>query len=427
MIITFIQIKYIVFCEANRGLNYVLRSLALKNEVKRNKDTRYRINKRLHKTKPEIFLKKFRNIILSWFVVETTVKLFAALFLTSLIIIGINTLGKNLLTDTKLPKKELPGFLQSPLFERVEAISILFALGFFIANIDTQGKRSNYEAWQVINSAQGQGGNGGRIKALEDLNKDEESLAGLIANNADLTEIQLQWADLARARLENTILNDSDFSNADLTKANLKDAELNNAKLIQAYLGGAELSGAELIKADLSEAELVCVKLIGANLREAKFCCADLSDTDLSGAKLVNANFSDAILCRAKLSIGETIINNTDFKNADLSGTDLSEFTLNGLNFSGAKFIGAVLKEVKLIRANLSGANLSGADLSKANLSDANFSGADLNNTKFVGAKNLLPQQVQKANNWDKAKYDESLAICLGLLQQEDDENSQST
>jgi len=397
----------------------------LQNQVKRNRDTRYKnIKKRLHKTKPEIIYRKLKNVILSWFVFETAFKLVFAFVLTSLSIIGINKLDPNPRTDKKLPDNL--GFLESPLFERVEAISILFALGFFIANIDTQQKRSNYEAWQVINSAQGKGGNGGRIRALEDLNKDEESLAGLIANNADLTGVQLEWADLARARLENTILNYSNLSNANLIKANLKDAELNNAKLIETELDGADLSGAQLIKANLSKAKLVWVKLIGANLREAKFCGADLSDTDLSGAKLVNADFSDAILCRAKLSIGETIINNTDFRNADLSGTELSEFTLNGLNFSDAKFIGAVLKEVKLIRANLSGANLSGADLTKANLSDANLSDADLNKTKFKGAKNLLPQQVQKAKNWENANYDDSLSISLGLLP-EDEENSESS
>ncbi|MEG4506812.1 pentapeptide repeat-containing protein [Microcoleus sp. F6_B4] len=50
--------------------------------------------------------------------------------------------------------------------------------------------------------------------------------------------------------------------------------------------------------------------------------------------------------------------------------------------------------------ANLSGANLSDADLSLANLS---------------GAKNLTPEQVKSAKNWQKARYDEDFHKKLGL------------
>ena len=40
-------------------------------------------------------------------------------------------------------------------------------------------KAANYQAWQVVNSAQGKGGSGGRIDALEDLNRNGISLAGV--------------------------------------------------------------------------------------------------------------------------------------------------------------------------------------------------------------------------------------------------------
>jgi hypothetical protein len=42
--------------------------------------------------------------------------------------------------------------------------------------------------------------------------------------------------------------------------------------------------------------------------------------------------------------------------------------------------------------------------------SDANLSDADL---RF--AKNLTPEQVKEANNWEKAKYHEEFRKLLGL------------
>lgn len=45
------------------------------------------------------------------------------------------------------------------------------------------------------------------------------------------------------------------------------------------------------------------------------------------------------------------------------------------------------------------------ANLSKANLSEANFQ----------GVYGLQPDQVKRAKNWEKAKYDEEFRKKLGL------------
>ena len=42
-----------------------------------------------------------------------------------------------------------------------------------------QRKEKHYRAWQIINSAQGKGGSGGRIQALEELNREGVSLDGV--------------------------------------------------------------------------------------------------------------------------------------------------------------------------------------------------------------------------------------------------------
>jgi hypothetical protein len=115
---------------------------------------------------------------------------------------------------------------------------------------------SNYQAWQVINSAQGKGGSGGRIEALSDLLRNGVSLAGITLDDAWLEDVQLpsatlvrgslQRANLARANLSGANLEGADLTDADLVAANLAGAYLKNAILTRARLSAATLDGADL-------------------------------------------------------------------------------------------------------------------------------------------------------------------------------------
>ncbi len=167
---------------------------------------------------------------------------------------------------------------------------------------------------------------------------------------------------------------------------NLMHINISGAKLSRANLSGANLSGANLSGANLSEASL-----FGANLFEANLSGADLSGANLSEAELPAAKLSEAELPAANLS------------KANLSGAKLSEAELPEANLSGANFF----------ETDLSGADLSGADLSGANLSEANLSG-----TNLKGAKNLTPEQVKSAINYQDAEYDEDFRAQLGLPSQ---------
>ncbi len=108
-----------------------------------------------------------------------------------------------------------------PLFDNIEALSIIAGLIAFASDVPNQQKKSQYEAWQVINSAQGQKGSGGRIQALQDLVQDGVSLTGIIAEDAYLKGIKLKGAELIEANLKNSKLENSDFKSADLSGANL--------------------------------------------------------------------------------------------------------------------------------------------------------------------------------------------------------------
>ncbi len=120
--------------------------------------------------------------------------------------------------------------------------------------------QAHLSAWQIIDAAQGQGGSGGRIEALESLNNDQVSLSGVTATGANLLGIRLPHADLSYAHLHQDVLSYADLSGAALYGADLSEADLS----------GADLSGANLISADLSGANLRGVNLHGANLLEAR-------------------------------------------------------------------------------------------------------------------------------------------------------------
>lgn len=117
---------------------------------------------------------------------------------------------------------------------------------------------SNYQAWQVINSAQGKGGSGGRIEALADLLRNGVSLAGIRLDDAWLEDVQLPKAILFHGSLRN----------ANLGRANLAGAQLEGADLTSAEFVAADLRGANLRGAILTDARLSAANLDGADLRD---------------------------------------------------------------------------------------------------------------------------------------------------------------
>jgi hypothetical protein len=117
-------------------------------------------------------------------------------------------------------------------------------------------KDANYQAWQVINSAQGKGGSGGRIEALADLVHNDVSLAGVNLDGAWLESIDLRNASLTMASLEKCNLQSACFDGARLDGANLRHATLTAASFAGASLRGVDLTGARLSAANLAGADL---------------------------------------------------------------------------------------------------------------------------------------------------------------------------
>jgi hypothetical protein len=137
------------------------------------------------------------------------------------------------------------------LLEYCGSFSILVAVIFYFVDAPQRTKVKHYQAWQVINSAQGKGGSGGRIEALQELNEDHVSLLGVDLSDAFLQGVKLSKADLERANLAS-----ADMRSADLSKTKLQSASLRWTNLINATLAGADVADAHLEDADLTDADL---------------------------------------------------------------------------------------------------------------------------------------------------------------------------
>jgi hypothetical protein len=119
---------------------------------------------------------------------------------------------------------------------------------------------TNYQAWQVINSAQGKGGSGGRVDALADLVRNDVSLAGINLDGAWLESIDLRLATLPMASFEKTNLQGARFDGARLDGACFRGANLSAASFTNASLRGADLTGARLSAVNLAGADLFDVR-----------------------------------------------------------------------------------------------------------------------------------------------------------------------
>ena len=193
--------------------------------------------------------------------------------------------------------------------DTLEPLSIFIAVLIFIKEQPERKRQFQYQAWSIIDGANGLENSQARIIALEDLCDDGISLEEINLNGA--------------------ILNGIEMNGVNISKANLCNAQLVNAELFYANLNNVNLSGAD------------CT---GITLYRSNISFANLSKANCS-----SANFSKANMMFA------------DFSHGNFSGANFSQANLKGVNFDGAYLSGA----------NLKGADIILDDLKKALLTDA--------------------------------------------------------
>ena len=184
---------------------------------------------------------------------------------------------------------------------------------------------------------------------------------------------------LVGVNLQDAYLRHKDFGKfLNLSNANLQRADLHKAQLQKVDLRWAKLQGANLRKAELK----------GADLREAELQWADLGYAQLQGASLSWASLQGAYLGGAGLQ-------GAGLRWAMLQGTDLSKAQLQGANLGYAQLQGADLSMAELQGANLGYAQLQGANLGGANLQGA-YVGEPFDSLNFV---KRIKQQTNKATD----------------------------
>jgi hypothetical protein len=177
--------------------------------------------------------------------------------------------------------------------EYLGRLSVLLGVIFYFSESGARIKQRHYQAWQVINTAQGKGGSGGRIEALQELNADKVPLVGVNAAGAFLQGVRLERANLLRADLSAADLRGSSFRLADLTYADLHDANFRGSDLEHTVLTNADLANADLVGSNLAAAKLDAANLTSADLRFANL--KDIQWRQISAIKDANiAGVKDA-------------------------------------------------------------------------------------------------------------------------------------
>ena len=311
----------------------------------------------------------------------------------------------------------------------LEILALLGNLGLILAVLTyfgTEKQRRDaevYNAWQTITSAHGQPGNGGRIRALEFLNRSpgahwrrrtfpfcwetkqkgicwlwpQESLQGLDVAGAHLRGINLENADLQGANLhganleeanlmgKNSLLMGVNLVGANLVGANFSEADLMGAKLNKALLWETDLAKAGLIGANLERADLWEANLEGANLSDA-----NLAEAKLWGANLKGANLSDANLAGARLVKIEPEYATREL--ANLAGADLRGANLAGADLGHVDLDRAYLEEYVKMARNPPGI----VRMARPDPKSANLVGANLYSAIWIDGKYCLNQDCSQ-------------------------------
>ena len=92
----------------------------------------------------------------------------------------------------------------------------------------------------------------------------------------------------------------------------------------------------------------------------------------------------------------------------DLSKADLEEANLKEVNLTSA-----CLRKANFQRANLQYVEFNNANLEYADLTEANLSGADLLGANLRHVRGLTLEQIQAANNWQEALYDQEFSAKI--------------
>src|SRR5271154_3675330 len=120
--------------------------------------------------------------------------------------------------------------------EYLSSFGVLVAVIFYFAESGERTRQRHFQMWQVMNTAQGKGGSGGRIDALQELNADHVALVGVDVSGAFLRGVKLRKAELLRSNFSAADARDGDFSGADFSFAEMQSGNFRDGRFGRAIL-----------------------------------------------------------------------------------------------------------------------------------------------------------------------------------------------
>jgi len=222
--------------------------------------------------------------------------------------------------DTKENRQTVLDYME-PLLVKIAPEIKPIGLGLFAGSLDPgrqaimvgDGPHGDYRNWEAIRAwAQKIGERFARHPAVDEIALKDAVLSYTDLSFSDLTQVNLQGAELHASHLTEANMEASHLEWADLSNSQMQGANLFRANLI-----GSIMTDSNLEKANLEEATLNGAILQNANLCQANLTRADLNWVDFSQADLRDANLQQARLGWAKLA------------DANLEGTNLTEARYN--------------------------------------------------------------------------------------------------
>jgi uncharacterized protein YjbI with pentapeptide repeats len=300
-------------------------------------------------------------------------------------------------------------------FETLGKFAIVVTVVLWIKERPQRDQAAIYQAWQVINLAAGQHGSGGRVEALQDLNRKRVDLMSLSAPNSNLTKMRLPHAYLSFADLRRSLLGGADLHESELYATDFRGA----------YVGGVDFRDGLLEKANFS-----------GNTTH-------ISDTKFDGADLKSADFSFALVQNSTFATTDEPISpqpwpsqykgpphrTTNLVDADFTGSPVIHVKFASASLRGSMWyrsevrfssFGTVDARNSIFRCShvdstdYSG-SLEAADFSEAYLHSVHFRGADLRNAKFTGAS-LVGVDFRGAKHFSVAQLRQARFVAFVWL-----------
>ncbi len=181
-----------------------------------------------------------------------------------------------------------------PILDKVGKCSILVAVVgtavSYQSDRDNLLKSKQFQAWQVLNTAAGQTGSGGRELAIVDLIDSGVSMDGV-----NLESAWLQYADFSGGDF-----NHSNFSSTKLAGVEFHGANLSFANFQSGVLIDVDFSGASLEGANFMQAEVFRINLAGADVKGASFLAVKglLCEDVIKAKNWKEAEWGEAVVCQ---------------------------------------------------------------------------------------------------------------------------------